>query len=72
MKYIVTEIQDNEGTDVPTITTAHDTRLEADSKWHQVMSAAALSSVKHHSAIEYDSQGGIISTGCYDHPGETE
>ena len=67
MKFMVTEIQDNEGADVPTITTAHDTRLEADSKYHAVLSAAAVSTVKHHSAIEYDSRGGIINSQCYDH-----
>ena len=43
-------------------------RLKAESKYHAVLSAAAISSVKEPSAILFSSQGDPIMYQCYVHP----
>ncbi len=66
MNYLVIELQSNGGT-VSNIVTTHATRNEAESKYHAVLSAAAVSNVDAHSAVLLDEQGGFISAQCYEH-----
>lgn len=68
MKYIVMEIQ-NSGT-VATIVTQHDTRNEAESKFHQILFSAAISSVPVHSAVMLTDEGFLLRNECYKHPAE--
>ena len=51
MKYIVVEIQTMQNGQVATIPTAFDTEREANAKYHQVLSYAAVSGIPCHSAV---------------------
>lgn len=51
MKYIVVEIQTMENGQVATVPTAFDTEKEANAKYHQVLSVAAVSGIPCHSAV---------------------
>ena len=72
MKFLVIEIQENADGNVSNIVTSHDTANEAESKYHAILSAAAVSSVPVHSALMVNSHGGYINSQSYDHTGETE
>ena len=66
--YIVLEIQTS--TSVATIVNSYSDRNQAESKYHQILSAAALSSVPKHSAVLMDEIGETIKMDSYTH--ETE
>lgn len=51
MKYIVIEIQTMANGQVATIPTAFDTEREANAKYHQILSYAAVSGIPCHSAV---------------------
>lgn len=51
MKYIVVEIQTMENGQVATIPTTFDTEREANAKYHQILSYAAVSGLPCHSAV---------------------
>ena len=42
-------------------------RLKGESKWHEIMAAAAISVLPCHSATLLDTDGRAILTGCYKH-----
>ena len=67
MKYIVIELQTAQDGTVANIVTSHDTRNAAESKYHQVLSAAAISQVSKHAAVLMGSDGGFIAAECYEH-----
>lgn len=73
MKYVVIELQDN-GESVANIVNAYDSVNQAEQKYHQVLSAAAVSQVPVHSAIMLNSEGQFIKSEAYDHrqPNESE
>ena len=58
MKYLVLEIQKNADGSVGNFVWAYDTIQDAESKYHSVLAAAAVSSLPVHSAC-------IISETCY-------
>lgn len=66
--YIVLEIQTS--TSVATIVDSYEDRNQAESKYHQILSAAALSSIPKHSAVLMDDVGETIKMDSYIH--ETE
>lgn len=68
MKYIVVEIQTAAST--ATIVTQHDTRQAAEGKFHQVLAAAAVSSVPVHAAVLMTEEGFQLRSECYKHPAE--
>ena len=45
-------------------------RLKGESKWHEVMSAAAVSETLTHGAIMFSSEGFPCLHGCYKHDGQ--
>ena len=45
-------------------------RLKGESKWHEVMSAAAVSETLSHGAIMFSSEGFPILNECYHHDGQ--
>jgi len=45
-------------------------RLKAESKWHEVMSDAAVSETLSHGAIMFSSEGFPCLNGCYKHDGQ--
>lgn len=57
MKYVVIELQTNKDGTVGNIVTSHETENEAFSKYHAVLSAAALSELPCHAAMLIQSDG---------------
>lgn len=67
--YIVIEIQNTNGS-VSTLTWQYGTLNEAQSKYHTILSAAAISSVPIHTAVILTHEGNLIAHESYYH--ETE
>lgn len=63
--YIVIEIQTSNT--VATLVNAYEDRNQAESKYHQILTAAALSSVPKHSAVLMNDEGNRIKSECYIH-----
>lgn len=64
--FIVMEIQTANST--ATIVTQHSTRQEAESKFHQILTSAAVSSVPVHTAVMLDEEGyPVRPPECYKH-----
>lgn len=61
-KYIVIEIQNG-----ATLVWTYDSRAEAESKYHTILSFAAVSTVEIHSAVILTSAGHLLAAQCYDH-----
>lgn len=66
MKYIVVEIQTNDG-QVSTLVTQKDTLNEAQSVYHSVLAAAALSSVDFHAAVLMTNEGISLYSDGFSH-----
>lgn len=66
MKYLVIELQTTENS-VANIVTTHDTINQAESKFHQILGAAAVSSVPVHSAVILTDEGHLMKHECYKH-----
>lgn len=65
--YIVMEIQ-RSGEDVlNTLVSTYTTRNEAESKYHQILTSAAISQVEQHSAVLLSETGYNIKQESYDH-----
>lgn len=67
IKYLVIEIQTNADGTVGNIVTAHDTRNAAESAFHSVLAAAAVSNLPMHAAVLLASDGSLIDSRCYEH-----
>lgn len=63
--YIVLEIQTT--STVATLVNAYEDRNQAESKYHQILTAAALSSVPKHSAVLMNDVGQTIKNETYIH-----
>ena len=63
--YIVIEIQTSNT--VATLVNAYEDRNQAESKYHQILTAAALSSVPKHSAVLMNDEGQTIKDETYIH-----
>lgn len=63
--YIVVEIQTS--TTVATLVNSYEDRNQAESKYHQILTAAALSSVPKHSAVLMNDEGQTIKSETYIH-----
>lgn len=63
--YIVVEIQTSNT--VATLVNAYEDRNQAESKYHQILTAAALSSVPKHSAVLMNDVGQVIKQDSYIH-----
>lgn len=70
MKYLVIELQKSEQGTVANIVTQHDTRNAAESKYHTILAAAAVSNVYQHSAVLLTDAGQEICHQSYTHPVE--
>ena len=70
--YIIQEIQTSNGqsTLLPAVTKQD--KNEAESTWHSIMSAAAISAVQVHTVIMYDEHGNVEKRGFYEHLEQTE
>ena len=70
MRYIVIEIQTSADGTVGNLVTAYDTLNEAESKFHSIMAAAAVSKLPCHAALIVRSDGTLINSGRYEHEDE--
>lgn len=66
-KYLVIEIQANADGTVGNLVYCYDTREEAESKWHGILSAAALSNVECHTAVMFSADGEEWQAQHYEH-----
>ena len=69
--FIVIELQKNEE-QVTNLVTTHATAYEAESKYHQILSAAAISEIGTHSAIMLTDTGEYLKSEHYTHSSEDE
>lgn len=67
MKYVVIELQTNSDGTVGNLATVHDTRNAAESAYHSVLAAAAISALPRHAAVLLTSEGTLIDSRCYEH-----
>lgn len=65
--FIVIELQAN-GEQVSTITQNYANQNEAESRYHQILAAAAISQVPVHSAIVMDEKCIVYQCATYEHP----
>lgn len=65
--YIVIELQKNTDGHVYNIVTEHPTKDEAESKYHTVLSAAAISKMPTHGAILVSEECFTVASKCYKH-----
>jgi hypothetical protein len=69
--YIVIEIQTTTE-NVSTIVNSYPERAQAESKYHQILFAAAVSSVPKHGAVMLTDEGERLKNECYIHAEEEE
>ena len=67
MKYVIMEIQTASDGSVATLTHQADTRLEAESIYHQMLAAAAISQLPKHAAILMTNEGFPVMHMYYGH-----
>ena len=65
MAYLVLEIQS--GDNVATTINDYDNLNQAESKYHQILTSAALSEVPKHSAMILNDDGQLLKVECYNH-----
>ena len=65
--YIVIELQKTSDTELAHLVTAHADREEAEQKYHQVLSYAAVSTVPSHSALLINEDGNLLKKERYIH-----
>lgn len=66
MLFIVIEVQ-SDGTTASTLVNSYADRNQAESKFHQILTAAAVSSVPIHSAVLMTDRGKTLKTETYTH-----
>jgi len=67
--FVVIELQEYNDS-LQNIVTAHTTLQEAESKYHTVLAAAAVSTVPVHSAVLLSGNGSVIKNESYRHDSE--
>lgn len=65
VKFIVLEIQTNSDGTVGTLINSYDNRADAESKYHLVLSAAALSQLPLHACVMMTNDGQVINRHHY-------
>jgi len=71
-RYVVLEMQTNEENQTGTLIDVFDDRNLAESKYHLVLSAAAVSSIAMHTAVLLTNKGELIEKRMYLHAPEPE
>lgn len=66
-KYVVLEIQTMDGGQVACLATPYDNQMQAESSYHSVLAAAALSSLPRHAAVLMTSDGSVQASQYYEH-----
>ena len=68
--FVVLELQTNENGSIGSLIYTYNSRAEAESKYHSVLSAAAISDVPVHTAVMMDNRGMNIFSQHYLHEDE--
>lgn len=66
-KYVVIEIQTMDGGQVTCLATPYDSQMQAESSYHTVLAAAALSDLPRHAAVLLTSDGSVQMSQYYEH-----
>lgn len=66
-KYVVLEIQTMSNGQVACLATPYDGQLQAESSYHTVLAAAALSNLPRHAAVLMTSDGSVQMSQYYEH-----
>lgn len=72
MTYIVLELQTNNGVTAIVPPLSYSNRNTAESKWHEILATAAVSSIEEHAASILTSDGRLVCNQCYRHEQSTE
>lgn len=72
MKYLVMELQTAADGSVANLVYSFDTRDEADSKYHYILSYAAVSTLPAYAAMVFTSTGELLMSQYYAHNQEPE
>lgn len=72
MLYVVVELQTYENGTVGTLVNNYDNREMAESKYHQILTSAAVSQIPCHSAVMMTNEGIILKSERYLHEGGNE
>lgn len=72
MKYVVVEFQTNADGKIGILTFSYDSRLEAESKYHTVLAAAAISKLPVHTCCLFQNDGITLARQSYVHEQGTE
>lgn len=67
MKYIVVELQMDTNGNVANIVTSHDDLPHAESTYHSILAAAAISDIPKHSATIISEEGFNVKNQCFVH-----
>ena len=67
MNYIVMETQTTNGTTAIVTPIIYADKNQAESKFHQILAAAAVSNVQKHTAMILTDDGNIEKSQCYTH-----
>lgn len=70
MQYIVIEIQTNADDTIGNIVSAYAERNQAESAYHGVLAAAAISQLPKHAAVLLTNDGSLIGSRCFEHEDE--
>ena len=65
--YIVLEIQVNDGGTAGLLSASFEDRYQAESQYHSVLAAAALSTLPLHTAVLLTDTGDLLMRGSYSH-----
>lgn len=70
--FIILELQTNTDGTVGTLINAYTERNDAESKYHLVLSSAAISTLPKHTAFMLTDDGRVVKSECYIHEIEPE
>lgn len=70
--YLVIEIQKSQNGQVSHLVTTHETQAEAEQKFHQILSYAAVTQLASHSATILTDNGYALRREFYEHKEEAE
>ena len=70
--YIVVELQKNSDGSLGNIVTSYNNLMEAESKFHSILAAAAISKLPVHSAAILNEHGMVQNQGSYEHEVDME
>lgn len=65
--YVVLEIQTNADGTVGNLVSAYEARGAAESAFHSILAADAISALPTHAAVLMTSEGSVIDSRCYTH-----